>query len=71
MSALHMFLPASEPARSEALALFVKTHHLPRHLVRGILPRNRSEPGPAIATGALQVQQQVLSQELQTPAAPE
>lgn len=33
-----MFLPASEPARSEALALLKKTHHLPRHLVRGIVP---------------------------------
>jgi hypothetical protein len=36
MSSLHMFLPASEPARSEALAQLQKTHHLPRHLVRGV-----------------------------------
>lgn len=46
MSALHMFLPVSEPARSEALAQFIKTHHLPRHLVRGTSRNMPSECGP-------------------------
>jgi len=36
MSALQMFLPASEPARSQALADLQRTGRLPRHLVRGI-----------------------------------
>jgi hypothetical protein len=36
MSPLQMFLPASEPARSEALAELLRSRHLPRHLVRGI-----------------------------------
>ena len=36
MSSLQKFLPASEPARSEALAQLKKTHHVPRHLVRGV-----------------------------------
>ncbi|PIF73683.1 hypothetical protein CLU95_0781 [Variovorax sp. 54] len=46
MSALHMFLPVSEPARSEALALFIKTHHVPRHLVRGISRKMPDDCGP-------------------------
>ncbi|WPG35726.1 hypothetical protein [Variovorax sp. EBFNA2] len=46
MSALHMFLPVSEPARSEALAQFIKTHHIPRHLVRGISHKTPDECGP-------------------------
>lgn len=43
MSALHMFLPVSEPARSETLAQLLKTHHIPRHLVRGIALRKQAE----------------------------
>ncbi|WP_155419612.1 hypothetical protein [Variovorax paradoxus] len=66
MSALQMFLPASEPARSEALEQIRKTHHLPRHLVRG--PGRR---GPGVLVGPLQSQQQASSQGLQTVAAPE
>ena len=53
-----MFLPASEPARSEALALLQKTHHLPRHLVRGIVPGGFGKRAAALATGPVQVQQQ-------------
>lgn len=49
-----MFLPASEPARSEALALLKKKHHVPRHLVRGVVPKKAS----ALATEPVQVQQQ-------------
>jgi hypothetical protein len=61
MSALHMFLPASEPARSEALAQLLKTHHLPRHLVRGTAPRKQAEFDAAVLASALpgeQAQQQ-------------
>ncbi len=36
MSPLQMFLPACEPARSEALAMLRKTGRPPRHLVHGI-----------------------------------
>ncbi|WP_076998285.1 hypothetical protein [Variovorax sp. KK3] len=36
MSSLQKVLPACEPARSQALALLAKTHHVPRHLVKGI-----------------------------------
>jgi hypothetical protein len=53
-----MFLPASEPARSEALALLQKTHRLPRHLVRGIVPGAFGKRAAALATGPDQVQQQ-------------
>lgn len=57
-----MFLPASEPARSEALALFLKTHHLPRHLVRGLA---RGGVGKRRGDGVVpQVQQQ---QEIGSP----
>ncbi|HET7834453.1 MAG TPA: hypothetical protein VFL43_01490 [Variovorax sp.] len=57
MSSLQMFLPASEPARSEALALLQKSHRLPRHLVRGIVPGGSGKRA-ALATGPDQVQQQ-------------
>lgn len=67
MSALHMFLPVSEPARSEALAQLIKTHHVPRHLVRGIAPRRGSECGPPAPVRAAQSQQQAPSQEPQAP----
>jgi len=53
-----MFLPASEPARSEALALLQKTHRLPRHLVRGIVPGAFGKRTSALATAPGQVQQQ-------------
>ncbi|WP_082548785.1 hypothetical protein [Variovorax sp. Root473] len=46
MSALHMFLPVCEPARSEALAQFIKTHHVPRHLVRGTSRKMPTDCGP-------------------------
>jgi len=39
MSSLQKLLPACEPARSEALALLAKAHHIPRHLVKGIARR--------------------------------
>lgn len=58
MSSLHMFLPASEPARSEALALLQKTHHLPRHLVRGIAKGGLGKRA-AIAPVAMQQSEQV------------
>jgi len=69
MSVLHMFLPVCEPARSEALAQLRKTHHLPRHLVKGIAIRHREEAEPATAPDARQAQtaQQQASQE---PASP-
>lgn len=57
MSSLHMFLPASEPARSEALALLQKTHHLPRHLVKGIA-RGGLGKRAAIAPVAMQQSEQ-------------
>jgi hypothetical protein len=59
MSSLQKLLPACEPARSEALALLAKAHHLPRHLVKGIArrglaavgvpqhPQQQQEQGPA------------------------
>lgn len=54
-----MFLPASEPARSEALALLQKTHRVPRHLVRGIVPGAFGKRVSAIAVSSLaQLQQQ-------------
>ena len=71
MSVMHMFLPASEPARSEALAQFLKTHHIPRRLVRGMGRRGLGEPGPVAQFGPPQSQQQASSQDLQTPAAPD
>lgn len=63
MSALHMFLPVSEPARSETLAQLLKTHHIPRHLVRGIALRKSAEREAALLVGPLPK-----AQALQTPA---
>jgi len=54
MSPLQMFLPASEPARSEALAMLKKTHHLPRHLVRGIA---RGAGGKRAIAASIELQQ--------------
>ena len=68
MSVLQMFLPASEPARSEALELLRKTHHLPRHLVRAV---GRKGPAPIAIVGPVQAQQQQAApQDLQGQAAP-
>jgi hypothetical protein len=58
MSPLQMFLPASEPARSEALAMLQKTHRLPRHLVRGIARGAGSKRGQADAAEPQQMEQQ-------------
>ena len=70
MSVMHMFLPASEPARSEALAQFLRTHHIPRRLVRGLGRKDLGEQtGPAALVGPPQRQQQT-SQDVQTPFAP-
>jgi hypothetical protein len=71
MSVLQMFLPVSEPARSEALEQLRRTHHLPRHLVRGIGRRTQGEPGPIPFVGPMQSQQQAASPALRTPTAPE
>ncbi|RST46645.1 hypothetical protein EJI00_20740 [Variovorax sp. DXTD-1] len=71
MSVLQMFLPVSEPARSEALEQLRRTHHLPRHLVRGIRRRTQGEPGPVSFVGPVQSQQQASSPALRTSAAPE
>jgi hypothetical protein len=61
MSPLQMFLPASEPARSEALAALQKSHHLPRHLVRGIARSGKRSSAQmeqqAAAAQALDVQE--------------
>lgn len=67
MSALHMFLPVSEPARSEALAQLIKTHHVPRHLVRGIARRHGNECGPPAPVRVSQGLQQALPEEPQAP----
>ncbi|MDR6538367.1 hypothetical protein [Variovorax soli] len=45
MSSLQKLLPACEPARSEALALLAKTHHVSRHLVKGIARRGLAPAG--------------------------
>ena len=71
MSALHMFLPASEPARSEALAQLKKTHHVPRHLVRGIARGDLRKRGLAISNEVPQVQQEVPSQDPQSVDPPQ
>ncbi|TWD91306.1 hypothetical protein FB547_101991 [Variovorax beijingensis] len=71
MSVLQMFLPASEPARSEALELIRRTHHLPRHLVRGTGRRGLGESGPGLLVGPVQSQQQASSRGLQIVTAPE
>ncbi len=69
MSSLHMFLPACEPARSETLAKLLKTHHVPRHLVKGIALKKRVACEAAIPVGALQGQ--TPSQGVQAPTAME
>lgn len=61
MSSLQKLLPACEPARSEALALLAKAHHLPRHLVKGIARR-----GLAV-DGAPQLQQEQQQGAVQGP----
>ena len=69
-----MFLPACEPARSEMLAQLVKTHHVPRHLVKGIVPRShgaRIETTSADAPQGQQQAQQASPQDSQAPAAEE
>ena len=74
MSALHRFLPACEPARSEMLAQLVKTHHVPRHLVKGIVPRShgaRIETTSADAPQGQQQAQQASPQDSEAPAAEE
>ena len=73
MSVLHMFLPVCEPARSEALAQLRKTHHLPRHLVKGIAIRHHAESEPAAAPDAqqAQLQAQIPPQEAQAQASPQ
>ncbi|KQW54668.1 hypothetical protein [Variovorax sp. Root411] len=74
MSSLHMFLPVCEPARSEMLAQFAKTHHLPRHLLKGIALRSHGErerAAPADASQGQQQAQQTPQQEPQATAAPE
>ncbi|MDM0077127.1 hypothetical protein QTH90_22150 [Variovorax sp. J2P1-59] len=68
MSSLHMFLPASEPARSEALAQLKKTHHLPRHLVRGIARADLGKRGlAAVSDEVPQAQQEAPVPEQQPP----
>ncbi|MGJ7532186.1 MULTISPECIES: hypothetical protein [unclassified Variovorax] len=69
MSSLHMFLPVCEPARSEALAQLIRTHHVPRHLVKGIAIRHRSACGPAAPVDAPQQPSLQQAQESQAPAA--
>jgi len=64
-----MFLPVCEPARSEALAQLIRTHHVPRHLVKGIAIRNRGACGPAAPVDAPQQQSLQQAQESQAPAA--
>ena len=59
MSSLQMFLPASEPARSEALSRLKRTHHLPRHLVKGIARGEQGKRELAVSAGTLQSQQAV------------
>ncbi|MDH6595030.1 hypothetical protein M2165_004919 [Variovorax sp. TBS-050B] len=70
MSALHMFLPASEPARSEMLAQLLKTHHIPRHLVRGIALRKQGEREKAMMVGPMPLKPQGVPspQDIRIPA---
>lgn len=67
MSSLQMFLPVSEPARSEALSRLQRTHHLPRHLVKGIARGEQDRRGLAVSAGAPQSQQAVPDQEPSVP----
>jgi hypothetical protein len=59
MSSLQMFLPATEPARSEALAQLKRTHHVPRHLVKGVARGEAGRRGLAESAGMPQSQQQM------------
>ncbi|KWT78643.1 MULTISPECIES: hypothetical protein [unclassified Variovorax] len=68
MSSLQKLLPACEPARSEALALLAKAHHLPRHLVKGIARRGLAAVG--VPQHQQQTQQQEPAQGPQSPEAP-
>jgi hypothetical protein len=68
MSSLQKLLPACEPARSEALALLAKAHHLPRHLVKGIARRGLAAVG--VPQHPQQQQQQEPAQGPQSPEAP-
>lgn len=68
MSSLQKLLPACEPARSEALALLAKAHHLPRHLVKGIARRGLAAVG--MPQNQQQQQQQEPAQGPQSPEAP-
>ena len=67
MSSLQKLLPACEPARSEALALLAKAHHLPRHLVKGIARRGLA----AVGVPQHQQQQQQQQEPAQGPQSPE
>jgi hypothetical protein len=69
MSSLQKLLPACEPARSEALALLAKAHHLPRHLVKGIARRGLAAVGVPQHPQPQQ-QQQGPEKGPQTPEAP-
>lgn len=69
MSSLQKILPASEPARSQALAQLKKTHHIPRHLVKGIAQADLGKRGlPAQAEP--QMDQQQPAQDPQSPESP-
>ncbi|MGK6305898.1 hypothetical protein [Variovorax sp. DT-64] len=68
MSSLQKLLPACEPARSEALALLAKAHHLPRHLVKGIARRGLAAVGAP--QHPQQQQQQGPAKGPQAPEAP-
>ncbi|HEY2257868.1 MAG TPA: hypothetical protein VGI11_19700 [Variovorax sp.] len=59
MSPLQMFLPASEPARSEALAALQRSHHLPRHLVRGIARGAGAKRALAASASTEQMEQEI------------
>ncbi|SCK39744.1 hypothetical protein VAR608DRAFT_3733 [Variovorax sp. HW608] len=66
MSSLQIFLPASEPARSEALAKLKRTHHVPRHIVKAPA---RGEQGrrAAVTAGAPQAEQSIPDPDLTAP----
>ncbi|HJS03705.1 MAG TPA: hypothetical protein VJ832_09515 [Variovorax sp.] len=66
MSSLQKLLPACEPARSEALALLAKAHHVPRHLVKGIAKRGLA----AVGMPQQQQQQEPAQGRPQSPEAP-
>ncbi|GAA4336656.1 hypothetical protein GCM10023165_14090 [Variovorax defluvii] len=70
MSSLQKLLPACEPARSEALALLAKAHHLPRHLVKGIARRGVAVDGVPPLHQEQQQQGAVQGQQPQAPRQP-